>query len=124
MFLNAPGGGLAESASELASFASVDAGAGGHQEWRPILEGELAKARDIQVRGHRPQTPRDRAGSHLGVPELAAHWAQGTHAGADALTWCSETQTEIELEKALHRWTEVSWFLDEAEVATAIENGW
>ena len=30
---------------------------------------------------------------------------------------------KIELEKALHRWTEVSWFLDEAEAATATENG-
>ena len=39
---------LAESASELAAFASVDTGTGGHQEWRPILEGELAKARAIQ----------------------------------------------------------------------------
>ena len=38
---------LAEAASELASFASVDEGAGG-QEWRPIIEGELAKARLIQ----------------------------------------------------------------------------
>ena len=38
---------LAEAASELASFASVDGAAGG-QEWRPIVEGELAKARVIQ----------------------------------------------------------------------------
>ena len=49
MFLKEPGvDGLAEAAGELASFASVDTGAGSHQEWRPILEGELAKARAIQ----------------------------------------------------------------------------
>ena len=29
---------------------------------------------------------------------------------------------KIELEKALHRWTEVSWFLDEAEIATGGSN--
>ena len=39
---------LAAAAAELASLASVDAGTGKHQEWRPILEGELAKARTIQ----------------------------------------------------------------------------
>ena len=39
---------LAEAASELASLASVDTGTGKHQEWRPILEGELSKARTIQ----------------------------------------------------------------------------
>ena len=39
---------LAESAGELASFASVDTDTGSHQQWRPILEGELDKAREIQ----------------------------------------------------------------------------
>ena len=49
VFLNAPGkNDLAAAAAELASLASVDAGTGKHQEWRPILEGELAKARTIQ----------------------------------------------------------------------------
>ena len=46
VFLGGPGAAdLAEAASELASVASVEAGAGGHQEWRPIIEGELDKAR-------------------------------------------------------------------------------
>ena len=49
VFLNEPGRiDLSESANELASFASVDTGTGTHQEWRPILEGELAKARTVQ----------------------------------------------------------------------------
>ena len=47
--LNEPGTkNLAEAANELASFASVDTEGGAHQQWRPILEGELAKARAIQ----------------------------------------------------------------------------
>ena len=58
VFLNEPKkNDLAEAASELASFASVDTETGKHQEWRPILEGELAKARTIQSEttglGHR-----------------------------------------------------------------------
>ena len=58
MFLNEPEkNDLAEAASELASFASVDTDTGKHQEWRPILEGELAKAHTIQFEttglGHR-----------------------------------------------------------------------
>jgi len=49
VFLNEPKkNGLAEAAGELASFASVDTNTGKHQAWRPILEGELAKAHTIQ----------------------------------------------------------------------------
>ena len=50
VFLNEPErNDLAEAAAELASFASVDTDDGKHQQWRPILEGELAKARTIQA---------------------------------------------------------------------------
>lgn len=122
VFLNAPGGGLAESASELASFASVDAGAGGHQEWRPILEGELAKARDIQA---------EATGlNHREIEQaVISVFLSSQPIGHKALTrelmllLGSANPDKIELGKALHRWTEVSWFLDEAEVATATENG-
>ena len=49
VFLGGPGvADLAEAASELASVASVEAGAGGHQAWRPIVQGELDKARRVQ----------------------------------------------------------------------------
>ena len=49
VFLADPGAAdLAEAASELASVASVDASVGGHQAWRPIIEGELDKARTVQ----------------------------------------------------------------------------
>ena len=122
VFLNAPGGGLAESASELSSFASVDAGAGGHQEWRPILEGELAKARDIQA---------EATGlNHREIEQaVISVFLSSQPIGHKALTrelmlmLGAANPDKIELEKALHRWTEVSWFLDEAEAATATENG-
>ena len=88
VFLSASGqNDLAEAANELASYASVDTDAGAHQEWRPILEGELAKA----------------------TPELLVLLGAGN-------------PDRIELETGLHRWTEVSWFLDELEVATRGED--
>ena len=107
---------LAEAASELASFASVDEGAG-RQEWRPIIEGELAKARMIQS---------DASGlRHREVEQaVMSVFLSSQPIGHKALTQelmvllGTADPDKIELEKALRRWTELSWFLDEAEVAT------
>ena len=118
VFLNEPDkNDLAEAASELASFASVDTGTGKHQEWRPILEGELAKARTIQSEttglGHREMEQ-----------AAVAVFLSSQPIGHKALTQelmvliGAAKPDKIELEKALRRWTELSWFLDEAEVAT------
>ncbi len=120
VFLNEPGtDDLVESASELASFASVDAGTGGHQEWRPILEGELAKARAIQS-----ETTGLR---HREVEQaVVSVFLNSQPIGQKALTReitvlvGATSPDKIELEKALRRWTELSWFLDEVEVG-AIE---
>ena len=122
VFLNAPGGsGLTEAASELAALASVDAGEGKHQEWRPILEGELAKARDIQS---------EATGlNHREIEQaVVSVFLSSQPIGQKALTrelvllLGSANPDKIELGKALHRWTDVSWFLDEAEVETAGKN--
>ena len=106
---------LAEAAGELASFASVEGEAGG-QAWRPIMEGELAKARMIQSEAaglrHREMEQaviavflNSQRGHKALTPELMVLLGAG---GPD----------KIELEKALRRWTELSWFLDEVEAAT------
>ena len=122
VFLNAPGGsGLAEAASELAALASVDTGEGRHQEWRPILEGELAKARDIQS---------EAIGlNHREIEQaVISVFLSSQPIGHKALTrelvllLGAANPDKIELEKALHRWTDVSWFLDEAEIATTGRN--
>ena len=122
VFLNKPGGrGLAEAASELAAFASVDTGEGKHQEWRPILEGELGKARDIQS---------ESTGlNHREIEQaVISVFLSSQPIGHKALTrelvllLGAANPDKIELEKALHRWTDVSWFLDEAEVATSGRN--
>ena len=116
VFLNEPGlENLSDSLSELASFASVDAGTGRHQEWRPILEGELSKARGIQSEST-GLSSREMEQAVISV------FLSSQPIGQKALT--SELfqlvgamrPDKIELEKALTRWIEVSWFLDEVEV--------
>ena len=118
IFLNAPGeNDLAEAAGELASYASVDDGEGNHQQWKPILEGELSKAQEIQTK---------MIGLHNRELEQAviAVFLSSQPIGQKALTrelllLLGPAQPDkIELEKALRRWTEISWFLDEVEVGT------
>ena len=119
VFLNAPDeNDLTEVASELATLAGVDTETGRHQEWRPILEGELAKARAIQS---------ETTGLRHREMEQAvlAVFLSSQPIGHKALTQellvllGAANPDKIELEKALRRWTELSWFLDEAEVATS-----
>ena len=123
VFLKTPGeSGLAEAANELAASASVESGEGRNQAWTPILEGELAKARDIQA---------EATGlNHREIEQaVISVFLSSQPIGHKALTrelmllLGAANPDKIELEKALHRWTEVSWFLDEAEVAAATENG-
>ena len=117
VFLNHPDrNDLAEAASELASCASVDTGAGSRHEWRPILEGELAKARLLQAdaaRLHHRELEQAVVAVFLScqpinqkalTPELLVLLGAGQ-------------PDRIELERGLQRWTEVSWFLDEVEAA-------
>ena len=117
VFLNEPGRDeLVEAASELASFASVDAGTGGHQEWRPILEGELGKARSIQSE---TTGLRHREMEQAVVSVFLSSQPIGQKALTHELAVLvgATNPDKIELEKALHRWTELSWFLDEVEVS-------
>ena len=118
VFLQEPGkDGLAEAADELASIASVDTDTGRPQEWRPILEGELEKARMIQD---------EAAGlAHRETEQsVVSVFLSSQPIGHKALTrdlmvlLGAGHPDRIELEKALRRWTEQSWFLDEAEIAT------
>ena len=119
VFLNKPGNeGLAEAAGELASFASVDAGTGSHQEWGPILEGELVKARSIQSEA---TGLKQREMEQAIISVFLSSQPIGQKALTRELTALigAASPDKIELEKALHRWTEVSWFLDEVEVGPA-----
>ena len=123
VFLNRPDtNGLAESARELASFASVDAATGGHQEWQPILEGELTKARTIQSEATGLRH-RELEQAVIAVFLSSQPISQKALTRELVILIGATKPDRIELEKALLRWTEVSWFLDEAEVGNAATNG-
>jgi len=122
VFLNEPSkDGLAEAARELSLVASTEPAEGRRQEWSTILEGELAKARTIQSEA-------------TGLPHreveqaVIAVFLNSQPIGHKALTHelivllGATRPDKIELEKALKRWTELSWFLDEVEVGTAETN--
>ena len=118
VFLDDPGSAdLAEAAGELATCASVDSETGKHQEWRPILEGELAKAQYIQSES---TGLRHREMEQVVVSVFLSSQPIGQKAlTPDLFALIGAGRPDrIELEKALHRWTELSWFLDEVEVAT------
>src|SRR6266700_1521907 len=122
VFIGEPGrSALSESARELTNVAETEEYEGKKQEWTGILEGELAKARDIQAE----------------VPALRfreveqAVFATFLHTqpiGKDAKTrdllmLLGPTHPDkIELEKALQHWTEVSWFLDESTMQNTETN--
>ena len=125
VFLAAPDReGLAEAARELTGIATRELTEGRSHDWSAILEGELAKARDIQA---------DQPGLQGRELEQAVctvflgSQPTGQKAHTPELVGLVGTTRpgRIELEQALRRWTEVSWFLDENEFggATAINGG-
>jgi len=119
VLLNIPGkAGVSEASRELTSIATYEEYEGKRQDWTTILEGELAKARDIQQEF-----------SSLGNREIEqavlATFLHSQPIGQKALTrellvLLGATKPDrIELEKGLRAWTEVSWFLDETAIAEA-----
>ncbi len=116
VFLNEAGkGDLSAAARSLTDVAGSEEYEGKRQDWTSILEGELGKARDIQS---------ETAG--LGCREVeqavVATFLHSQPVGQKAalrdltVLLGSTRPDRIGLEKALRRWTEVSWFLDEAAI--------
>ena len=108
--------GLSEAARELASVAASEEYEGKRQEWSAILEGELVKARDIQQEF---TALRGRELEQAVIATFVHSQPLGQRAlTRDLLVLLGGSQPDrIELEKALRRWTEVSWFLDESAFA-------
>ena len=122
-FLSEPGKpGISEAARELTTIAATEEYEGKKQEWTAILEGELGKARDIQT---------ETGGLRFREFEQAvfATFLHSQPIGQKALTrdlmvLLGPTRPDkIELEKGLTRWSEVSWFLDEAATSDVDRNG-
>ncbi len=104
---------LSRAARELANMASTEEYDGKRQEWAGILEGELAKARQIQE-----DLPALR---HREIEQaVLATFLHSQPVGQKAVTrellaLLGHTNPDrIELEKGLRRWAADSWFLDEA----------
>ena len=116
VFLNEPGRTeLSESASEMAGYATVDTDTGSHQEWKSLLEGELDKAREVQseMTGIRSRELEQAVLSVFIGSQPIGQKIQTQ----DIMRLIASTKLDkIELETALNRWVEASWFLDEAEV--------
>jgi hypothetical protein len=116
VFLQAGGqSGLTEAARELTSVAEFEEYDNRRYDWGGILEGELSKAREIQA-----DIP---ALGHREVEQAVfATFLHSQPIGKQAVTrelmvLLGATRPDrIVLEKALKRWTEVSWFLDEAAI--------
>jgi len=106
--------GISEAARELTSVAASETNEGKRQEWSAILSGELEKARGIQVQEMPSLQHRELEQAVIGT------FLHSQPIGRDAktrelLVLVGATRPDrIDLEKALVRWAEVSWFLDEA----------
>ncbi len=119
VFLSAPGKSeISEAARELTTIAATEDTEGRRQDWSAIMQGELEKAQTIQ---------KDFAGVlHREVEQaVLATFLHSQPIGQKALTRelflliGAARPDKIELGKALQKWAEVSWFLDEAALQGA-----
>jgi hypothetical protein len=115
VFLPPPGQkAVAEATRELTGIARREVTEGQGLEWTSVIEGELERARTIQS---------DEPGLKFREIEQAvcAVFLSSQPIGqkgrtSDLLALLGATRPDrIGLEKGLRRWTQVSWFLDEAE---------
>jgi Protein of unknown function (DUF499) len=113
-FLGRPGAvALSEAARELTNVAMTEEYEGKKQEWTGIMEGELARAREIQAEFpvlHAREIEQAVFATFLHSQPIGQK-AQLR----DLSLLLGQTQPDkIALDKALRRWAEISWFLDEA----------
>ena len=104
---------LSEAASELARTASEHGGGESSTAWRPILAGELDKARGIQDEPGCTLGYREVEGAVMGV-FLGSQPEPQKISSTELFKLLAPTDPDpIVLRKALHDWTKRSWFLDE-----------
>ena len=124
VFLHAPGEGtLAEAARELAGIATREVTESAGNVWSAVLEGEFAKARAIQEEQPALQC-RELEQAVLAAFLSSQPIGQKAHT-PELIALVGATRPDrIELEKGLRRWTDLSWFLDQAEFpGTAATDG-
>ncbi|HXF50752.1 MAG TPA: DUF499 domain-containing protein [Dehalococcoidia bacterium] len=113
VFLNAPGqAALSDAARELASIAATEEYEGKRQEWSAILQGELAKAREIQE-DHPALAGREVEQAVMAVFLHSQPIGQRVFTPNLLVLLGASRPDKIELEKALLQWTGDSYFLDD-----------
>jgi len=113
--------GIAEAARKLTGIATREITEGRGHEWTAILEGELAKARTIQT--EQPGLKFREVEQAVCAVFLSSQPIGQKARTTDLVVLLGFTRPDrIELEKGLRRWTELSWFLDEAEFASDVDN--
>ena len=116
--LEAPGEtGVSDAVKDLASV--VDTGGEGRPtDWARLLEGELAKAREIQ--DEFPALRESRSAEQAVIATFLHSQPAGRKANTPELQRLAGGGADgIELAKALRRWREVSWFLDDQDAPDA-----
>ncbi len=111
--------GVSEAVRELAGVATSEGVAENRTDWAPLLEAELARARQIQ-----DELPALRAGREA-EQAVVAVFLHSQPIGHKAYTpelvrmAGSSAPDGIELDKGLRRWREISWFLDDEDAGAA-----
>ena len=114
--------GLAEAARELAGTATREVTDGIGNSWSAVLEGELAKARSVE--DEQPGLKYREIEQAVCTTFLSSQpIGQKAHTPELMAMVGATAPDRIELEKGLRRWTDVSWFLDEAEFGGAESGG-
>ena len=119
--LAAPGeAGVAEAVKDLANVA--DTGSGGRPtDWAGLLAGELAKAREIQ--DEFPALATTRTAEQAVLATFLHSQPIGGKANTPELQRIAGAAVDgIELAKALRRWRDVSWFLDDEDARGVAED--
>ncbi|MEW6541887.1 MAG: DUF499 domain-containing protein [Bacillota bacterium] len=113
VFLNAPGKEeISDAARELTTVAATEEYEGKRQEWAGILEGELAKARAVQ--GEMPALKSREVEQAVMATFIHSQPVGQKASTSELFALLGHTRPDrIELGKALQRWAELSWFLDE-----------
>jgi len=127
VFLSAPGAeALSDAARELTTIAATEEYEGKRQAWPEILEGELARARDVQQE-YPHLSHREVEQAVFGVFLHSQPIGQKAST-RDLMVLLGPTKPDkINLEKALKGWATISWFLDEsgmAGIGEALPTSW
>ncbi|MDM8528572.1 DUF499 domain-containing protein [Anaerolineales bacterium HSG24] len=119
IFLTAPTkAGISEATRELTGVAESEEFRGRKQPWSSILESELSKA--IQIQNEFPNLQHREMEQAAMTTFLHSQPINQKALTRELLLLVGHTRPDkIELTQALKRWTEISWFLDEAAITEA-----